>query len=282
MATALALVSAMAHALFGALQKGRHDPWISRAAIDAGLLVITLPTLFLVPPPDAGLWTLLLGSMGLHFGYKCLVALAYERADYTVVYPVIRGTGPLLTVLAAGAVFGESFGAVQWAGVILLSGGILGLAAANLRGRPADPARLRAALGWAGLCGASVAAYTVYDAWGIRSAADPFTFLAWFFFMTALDFPTWAALRWRARIAASARALAARGLLGAGVAWVSFGGVMLATRLGGVGEAAALRETSAVFAAAWGWFLLGERPAALKVALMAVIAAGAVLTQLRL
>ena len=72
------------------------------------------------------------------------------------------------------------------------------------------------------------------------------------------------------------------GRSGAVVAWVSFGGVMLATRLGGVGEAAALRETSAVFAALWGWLLLGERPGAGKVGLMALIALGAVLTQMRL
>jgi drug/metabolite transporter (DMT)-like permease len=75
------------------------------------------------------------------------------------------------------------------------------------------------------------------------------------------------------------RPLAVRGLTGAVVALFSFGGVMLATRLGEVGTAAALRETSTLFAALIGWLVLREPVGPVRAALMAAVAAGAVMVQ---
>lgn len=68
-------------------------------------------------------------------------------------------------------------------------------------------------------------------------------------------------------------------MTGAFVAWGSFGSVMLATRLDSVGEAAVLRETSVVFAALIGRLALGERVGGVRLALMALIAAGAVVVE---
>ncbi|MGY6410878.1 MAG: EamA family transporter [Alkalilacustris sp.] len=283
LATGLALMSAVAHALFGALQKGRHDPWISRGAIDTGILVLALPVaLFLVPWPQGWEWGLLAGAVVVHLAYKLTMAMAYARAAYTVVYPVVRGTGPLVTVAFAMLIFAESYGALQWAGVLLLSGGILALALVNLNGvLGMDRTALLAGIGWALAGGLLVAAYTVYDAWAIRNTADPFTFLAWFFLLTSIDFPVMMARRLaRAMAEPGGRALIVRGLTGGLLAFVSFGGVMLATRVGPVGQAAVLRETSTVFAALIGWLILRETVGWRRGALMAVIAAGAVLVQL--
>ncbi len=81
LATVLALMSAVAHAAFGALQKGRHDPWLMRGSIDASLVVIAAPVaLFLVPWPTTTTFLILLGAVGVHFAYTTTVALAYERA----------------------------------------------------------------------------------------------------------------------------------------------------------------------------------------------------------
>ena len=89
-------------------------------------------------------------------------------------------------------------------------------------------------------------------------------------------------LSWR-RLAALPRVevapLAARGMIGAVVAFASFGSVMLATRIDDVGRAAVLRETSTVFAALVGWVILGEKVGPRRVALMALIALGAVIVE---
>ena len=260
LATALALMSALAHAAFGALQKGRHDPWLSRGAIDGWIFVLAAPVaLFLVPWPQGSTWMFLIGALAIHFVYKLLMALAYERAAYTLVYPVVRGSGPLVTVAFAAAVFGEHYAFIQWGGVALLSGGILMYAVLALKEVEIAAQAMRLGLGFAALGRETVAASTTWDALGIRSAPDPFTFLAWFFFVTSIDFPPIAYLRWRAMAARpDAGPLLARGFTGALIAFGSFGGVMLATRLDKVGEAAVLRETSVVFAALIGWLVLKE------------------------
>ena len=280
-ALALALLAAVSHAVFGALQKGRHDPWLSRGAIDVAYAAMAAPVaLLLVPWPEGAQWAILAGAVAIHLGYKLAQAMAYSRGAFTVVYPVVRGTGPLVTVLAAGVVFGESYSAVQWGGVLLLSGGILALSAVNLRGIGIGRPRLAAALGWALVTGIFVAAYTTYDAWGIRATPDAFTFLAWFFLLDGLVFPWIAAARWLAMDAPPALPpLLARGVTGGLVAYVSFGSIMLATRIDKVGQAAVLRETSVVFAALIGWAFLGERVGALRAALVVLIAAGAIVME---
>lgn len=282
LATALALMSAVAHAAFGALQKGRYDPWLTRGAIDGWLAVISAPVaLFLVPWPNAFTAWMLAGAVVIHFIYKLTMALAYEKAAYTVVYPVVRGTGPLVTVIAASAIFGEHFTVVQWMGVACLSGGILLLALRNLSEETIDRAALKTGLAWAALGGVTVAIYTTWDAYGIRSSLNPFTFLAWFFFVTALDFPIIAAVRYRGMLTKpDLGPLMWRGFAGAFIAWISFGGVMLATRLDKVGEAAVLRETSTVFAALIGWFILGEKVGPRRLFLMALVALGAVIVEM--
>lgn len=280
-ATLLALMSAVAHASFGALQKGAHDPWLTRGSIDFCLVLISAPVaLFMVPWPTQQTAFILAGALVIHFGYKLTMALAYERAAYTVVYPVVRGTGPIVTVAAAAFIFQEHFNPAQWFGVALVSGAILLLALRNLSEEKIDPRSLKIGLAWALAGGLLVAIYTTYDAWGIRQSPNPFTFLAWFFFITAMDFPTLAYLRYR-KMANPPRPgpLLLRGIIGAVIAWFSFGGVMVATYLDKVGEAAVLRETSTVFAALIGWFILGEKVGPRRLILMSLIALGAVFVE---
>ncbi|PKP71347.1 MAG: multidrug transporter [Alphaproteobacteria bacterium HGW-Alphaproteobacteria-4] len=281
LALALALLAALLHAVFGALQKGRHDPWLSRAAIDMSYGLIAAPfALFVVPWPEPHMWPIFAGAFLIHAGYKLAQAMTYQRGAYTVVYPVVRGTGPLFAVLGAGLIFGEHFNAGQWAGLAVLLSGIFGLALYNLRTLTLARETLAAALGFAVLTGAFVALYTTYDAYGIRATADPFTFLAWFFFIDGWFMPVLMFRRWRRLALAEVLPLAKRGVIGAFVAFFSFGAIMLATRLDKVGEAAVLRETSTVFAALIGWLILGERTGPRRVALMALIAAGAVIVEM--
>ncbi|MEO0678206.1 MAG: DMT family transporter [Pseudomonadota bacterium] len=277
----LALLAALLHAIFGALQKGRHDPWLTRGAIDIAIFVLSAPVaLFVVPWPQGGEWLIILGALAIHFVYKIGMALAYSRAAFTVVYPVVRGTGPLFTVIGAWIIFGETFTLTQWGGVAVLTGAIFGLAAYNLRHVEIDRATLAPALWLAVGTGAMVALYTTYDAYGIRTVADPFTFLAWFFFVTAIDFVILGPVLYlRDPQRPALLPLMRRGVVGAFVAFGSFGSIMLATRLDKVGEAAVLRETSTIFAALIGWLVLRETVGPRRMALMAAIAAGAVIVE---
>ena len=282
LALALALLAALLHAVFGALQKGRHDPWTSRMAIDASYGIMALPlALFVVPRPEPHMWPIFAGAFAIHVGYKLAQGVTYTKGAYTVVYPVVRGTGPLFAVIGATIVFGERFSALQWLGVATLLAGIFGLAVYNLVFLDVQRDSLPLALSLAVLTGLFVAFYTTYDAYGIRATADPFTFLAWFFAIDGLGFAPLVALFHRRALARIADwgALLRRGVTGGLVAFGSFGSIMLATRLDKVGEAAVLRETSTVFAALIGYLMLGEKVGHRRLVLMTLIAAGAVIVE---
>ncbi len=282
LALLLAVMAAFLHAVFGALQKGRHDPWLSRGAIDISYGLMAAPfAFFVVPWPEPHLWPILAGAFAIHVAYKLLQAFAYTKGAYTVVYPVVRGTGPLFAVIGAYLLFAEVFTATQWLGVAVLLSGIFGLAVYNMIFLQTARETLGAALILAVLTGLTVALYTTYDAYGIRSTADPFTFLAWFFFIDGFFMPVVAARRWaRMRVRPAPGPLMLRGFIGGITAFLSFGSIMVATRLDKVGEAAVLRETSTVFAALIGWVVLKETVGPRRLALMALIAAGAIIVEM--
>jgi len=282
LALGLALLAAFLHAIFGALQKGRHDPWLSRGAIDASYGLMATPVaLFVVPWPGPRMWPIFAIAIFIHIGYKLMQAQTYSKGAYTVVYPVVRGTAPLFAVVGAWLLFGEVFTIVQWLGVLVLLAGIYGLAVYNLAHVTVARDTLEVALALAVATGVFVALYTTWDAYGIRATPDPFTFLAWFFMFDGIFMPPLAWLHYRRMSLRPALGpLALRGVIGATVAFLSFGSIMLATRLDKVGEAAVLRETSTVFAALIGWLMLGERVGARRLVLMGLIAAGAVIVEM--
>lgn len=282
LALGLAITAAVLHAVFGALQKGRFDPWLTRGAIDASYCLMAAPfAVFVVPWPEPHMWPIFAGAFAIHIVYKTLQAQAYTKGAYTVVYPVVRGMGPLFTVIGAYYLFGEVFSVTQWLGIVVLLTGIFGLAIYNLLFLETERDTLRLALFLAVLTGLFVALYTTYDAYGIRSTADPFTFLAWFFMIDGLVMPFIAYARWRNMVTRPPFApLMMRGVLGGLTAFLSFGAIMLATRLDKVGEAAVLRETSTVFAAIIGWLVLKETVGPRRIVLMALIALGAVIVEL--
>lgn len=281
LALALALSAAFLHAVFGALQKGRHDPWLTRGAIDGSYCLMAAPfALFVVPWPEAHMWPIFAGAWVIHCLYKLLQAAAYTKGAYTVVYPVVRGTGPLFTVIGAYWLFGEVFNGTQWLGVAVLMAGIFGLAAYNMMYLTAERETLNIALALAFVTGLFVALYTTFDAYGIRATANPFTFLAWFFMIDGFLMPIIAYRRWHAMDNPPAVGpLMQRGVVGGLIAFMSFGAIMMATRLDNVGEAAILRETSTVFAALIGWLVLKETVGPRRIALMTLIALGAVIVE---
>ncbi len=281
LALALVMLSALAHAIFGAINKGGVDPFLNRGAINICYALMMLPfALFVVPWPTPWIWALLFVSYLIHILYEYLQASAFSKGDFTIVYPIARGTGPMVTMLFALFVFQERFSVWQWIGGLGLSASIIGLALVNIR-RAHHLPNLRGAIIAALATGFMVAVYTTLDAYGIRQSADPFTFIVWFFTLGGVGFPLIAAARWRSlEVKPALPDIAVRGLVGGIFALLSFGAVMLATRLGSVGEAAALRETSIIFATIIGVLIFREKIDAARIALIIGIAAGAVLVEL--
>lgn len=284
LAFALALLSALAHAIFGAVNKGGVDTFLNRGAINIAYSLMALPfALFVLPWPTPTLWIALFATYFVHILFEWLQASSFERGAFTLVYPIARGTGPLATAALAIFVFGEHLEPMQWMGLLLLSGAIFSFALINIRSRVlSDQERsgVRLAVLTALATGIGIATYTIVDAYGIRLAENPFTFLAWFFVMGGFGFPIIAYRRWRSlTVRPPLQDLAVRGLFGAFIAYLSFGSIMLATRLDKVGEAAALRETSIIFATAIGVLFFREKVGPRQLGLILLIAAGAMIAE---
>jgi drug/metabolite transporter (DMT)-like permease len=295
LALALALLSAVSHAIFGAIHKSgarpvfepRRDQHRLRRAWRCPLRCSCFRC------PRRSLWRMLAVVFLVHITYEWYQAACYARGEFTLVYPIARGTGPLVVCVLGWIVFGETLQLSQWFGALLLSSAIMALALFNLRDRglvgaldgsidPERAAAIRLAIVTALITGVLIASYTVIDAYAIRLADNPFTFLAWFFTLSGFGFP-WIALARYRRMAPAARPpvgdLAVTGVFGAIIALTSFGALLLAVRLDKVGEAAALRETSIVFATAIGVLIFRETVSAQKLGIIGLIALGAILVE---
>lgn len=283
-ALALIMLSAISHAVFGALNKSGIDPYLNRGAINICYSIMVLPiVLFVVPLPSSQLFAILVVSYFLHLIYEWLQAAAYVKGDFTLVYPIARGTSPVVTAFIATVIFTEQLASTQWFGLLLLSGSILSLAWVNIRLKQLDTAAnkiLIVTIGIAVLTGVMVALYTNLDAYGIRFSGEPFTFLAWFFFLGGFGFPIVALNRLRhMAVKPSIPKLAIRGVIGALFAFSSFGSLMLATWFGSVAEAAALRETSIIFATIIGILFFKERLDMTRIIIIGLIVTGAIMVK---
>ena len=283
-ALVLALLSAIAHALFGAVVKS-GDPLLNRGAINVCYGLAAAPfALYVFPLPSEELWPVIALMYFVHLCYEWFQVKSFQLGAFVLVYPIGRGTGPLMIALAAAVVFDEKLSWLQWFGILLISGGIFATAFVNLHNAKLSGENIRnlqGAIGFALLTGLFVAIYTTVDAYGVRLAENPFTFLAWFFFTGLFGSPVIAFFTYGGQFKdVEATPLLARGMLGAAIGVISFGSVMLATRLGQVATVAAIRETSIIFGTALGVFLFKEAITPIKLLLIGLIAIGAICVEL--
>jgi drug/metabolite transporter (DMT)-like permease len=197
---------------------------------------------------------------------------SYRLGSFNQVYPIARGTSPLVVAVAAYFFANERLGAVPLAGVAILALGLMSLAlSAGRLARPDLPA-----VGVAVLTGFTIAAYTIVDGLGVRAAHDPYAYAGLMFGLQGPVFPLIAVVRRPARQWRD-KSMVSRGLLAGALLVVAYGTVLWAQSRAPLAEVAAIRETSVIFAALIGMAFLKEQFGIRRVAAAAVIAAGIVL-----
>jgi drug/metabolite transporter (DMT)-like permease len=249
----LVLLAAVCHAAWNALLKASENP-LSLAA-----RAITLGTLVALPPvailwliqgrpglPFAG-WMLALGSAILELGYFITLSTAYRRGELSVVYPIARGTAPLLAVAVGVVILGERLHLLAVTGILLLLGGIWAVR---------RPASAGAALAPAVLTGILIAGYTSLDRLGVR-LGPPWLYgwLLWFFAAILLIAFTRIRHETPARLSDELGVSLAVGVLMTGAYFM----ILFALSIAPLAIVAPLRESAIVLVAAWGIWRLGER-----------------------
>ena len=222
-------------------------------------------------PPAAPVWfALIVGSAALQLAYFLLLQRGYRLADVGVVYPVARGVGPLLSVIAAIVLLAERPSPLALAGAMLVVAGVVVIGLAGARQHRADDsstdgtaqraasARRARGIRYGALVGVVIAAYTLWDAAAVTLAGlEPLGYY-WASMVVQLLVLGALALRAPATAVATARAHPVAAVLVGVLSPLAYIAVLYAYQLAPVAIVAPAREVSVVLIALAGWMLFRE------------------------
>lgn len=255
-AIALSLAAAAVHATWNVLVKATGDPIMTfrRATIAAASVgtAVAVPAWFFLnrPPLTPAAAGLCLLSATLETTYLWLLSAAYRRGEVSVVYPIARGTAPLIAVVVGLGLYGERLASVQFAGVILLLLGILAVSVSQARAKATIPALLT---------GVAIAGYTSVDRLGTR-LTQPWLYAWLLFTLIAIELTVslWIASRFRLRTGAADTGWGRATGIGL-LIWGGYTLVLWALSFAPLALVAPIREVAIVAVAIWGVWRLGER-----------------------
>lgn len=286
-ALALVLAAAFCHALWNlaAKQAGGDQRFVLLVALMISVLwaPVGLWAAWGVVPHWGGVeWAFILASAATHVVYFTVLLRGYRASDLTVVYPVARGTGPLLSSAGAVLLLGEALSPLGMAGVGAIAGGVFLIAGGPrlwraLRGAEGDAAqrlRVRHGIAWGAATGVCIAAYTVIDGYAVMVLALSPILVDYFGNLLRIPFSLPSAWRDPAGTRAAWRATWRAALVVAVLSPAAYVMVLFALRLAPLSHVAPAREVSMLFAALLGGRLLGEGDRGLRLVGAACIAAG--------
>ena len=274
-ALALVLVAAVLHATWNLAVKGVTEDRVTFIWLYITVTVVCwvpVAVVWMVVAGDRPRWGWLLGAAVtgiLHVAYQLALQRGYAEGDLNVVYPLARGSGPLLTFVVAVTVLGQHPGAVAAAGVLAVVVGVVLIAL-----RPGHDG-VRTGVMWGFLTGATIASYTLWDSYAVNDLAVPP--VPYFVLGTVLQLP------WLTVLLASRSTTASVGevwqrtrgpaLVVGLLSPLAYILVLRALQLAPVSLVAPARETSIVIGAVFGWLVLREpRPARRLVGAVVVLA----------
>jgi drug/metabolite transporter (DMT)-like permease len=235
-ALGLALAAAVLHAVWNVVLRGSDD-------VEARTAVVLCLSLLLYAPVAAATWSVswavapyVAGSAALEGAYFALLVTAYRRRELSVVYPVARGSAPLLVLLGTAVMLGRHVSVQAAAGVCLVAAGVV-----LVRGIRRGTEGVLVALA----IGCAIAGYTLVDKDGLHhAAAIPYLELV-LAPVGLVALPLVAARRGTAVLRAE---LGWRALVTAAAAFGAYALALAALRLAPAPDVAAIRETSVVLA----------------------------------
>ena len=219
----------------------------------------------------------MIASVLIHLIYFAALIESYRVGDMSQVYPIARGSAPLMTAIATTALVGERLGAFGWTGIILLAAGVLLI---SLRGGR-ELARLdRRAVGFALFTAVTICAYSVVDGLGARNAGSANAYSVALFVGIGPVMAVYALVRRGSAALTVTRAYWGIGLAGGALQFGSYGIAIWAMTLAPIAIVAALRETSVLFGAVIAVVVLKEPLRASRIFAALLIVVGLVLIRL--
>jgi drug/metabolite transporter (DMT)-like permease len=272
------LVAAIGHASWNALIKVGLDPLSTTTLIAVGSGVVSLALLPMVGLPATAAWPWLMTSVAINIVYLACLAESYRSGDLGQVYPIARGSAPLMTALTTTTFVGEELSIVGWVGILALVAGVLLLSA---RGGP-DLAQInRRAIVFALFTAIAICAYSVVDGIGARLSTNPNGYSLCLFAGIGMIMVPYAVLRGGRVIFPAMRFYWKRGLIGGALQLFSYGTAVWAMTIVPIAIVAALRETSVLFGALIAVIILKEPLRVARIVAALAIVVGLVMIRLQ-
>lgn len=265
----LVLLSAGLHANWNLIVKRQEDKLFSGWLTSLVPSVLLSPLLLVTGLPSSDVWPILGASGLIHIAYMIALVRAYTHGDLSVVYPVARGTAPLIVAACAPIFLGERLTPLAMAGIASVGGGITWLGVSAGRSVGAFQG-----LVWALATAATIAAYSMLDKVGV-SRTHPLAYVILLLGVNGIGMAPYVLWkRDRRHLWRVWRETWPAALTGGLLSLVAYLLVLTAMRLTQVSYVAALREISVVFAAILGARLLGEPYGGRRLMASIVVAGG--------
>ncbi len=268
--TLAVLAAAVTHATWNAIAHGIKDQTLAFALIGVGGIIVAIPLIIVAATPRPACWPYLLASIVIHIFYNLLLMRCYRLGEFGQVYPLARGTSPLVVTILAAIFVHEHLGLPQIGGVLIVSAG---LATLVLAGRRPGRAAFLAAIA----TGLTIAAYTTVDGVGVRLAHSPVGYIGWLMLLESLCVPMFALIRRRDVLLKQPPRILLAGLAAGALSVLAYGLVLWAQTRGSLAPIAALRETSVIFGAIISTLIFREPFGRTRIAATVLVVAGIVL-----
>ena len=272
------LFAAACHAGWNALIKVGLDPLSTTTLISLGAGLVALALVPLVGVPAWAAWPWLIASVIVHLCYFASLIESYRTGDLGQVYPIARGSAPLMTAAATTVFVGEKLSLIGWTGILSLVAGVLLLSARGGR----ELAEVdRRAIGFALFTALTICAYSVVDGIGARLSANPNAYSVWLFIGIAFVMLPYAIYRDGPDVIPAMRRFWRRGLAGGALQLLSYGIAIWAMTAAPIAIVATLRETSVLFGAVIAVVVLKEPLRAARIVAACLIVCGLILIRLQ-
>lgn len=272
------LFAAACHAGWNALIKVGLDPLSTTTLISLGAGLVALALVPLVGVPAWAAWPWLIASVVVHLCYFASLIESYRTGDLGQVYPIARGSAPLMTAAATTVFIGEKLSLIGWTGILSLVAGVLLLSARGGR----ELAEVdRRAIGFALFTALTICAYSVVDGIGARLSANPNAYSLWLFIGIAVVMLPYAIYRDGPEVIPAMQRFWRRGLAGGALQLLSYGIAIWAMTLAPIAIVATLRETSVLFGAVIAVVVLKEPLRAARIVAACLIVCGLILIRLQ-
>ena len=272
----LVIFAAVLHAIWNGMVKNFKDKVISVSAIVFGHVPIAIVVMLFFPMPTLESIPYIILSAIIHQGYQYNLIYAYKLGDLTRVYPIARGTGPIVATLLSIVFLGLLMSKFQLLSIFLICFGIIILGLFS-----ESSIKNNKAVIYSLATGFFIGLYSLVDGHGARISQSPLNFLGWSFILNAMIFPF--VLKYMGYSNVLNRVMKEAKLIfwvGGTLSYIVYGIVVWSFTKAPIPLVGALRESSIVFSILIGFFFLKERITFIKILSILAIFAGVVLLKL--